>query len=58
MIDGRWMRDGLGGEACERVNEQYAAATALRKISSPEHIASAVCWLLEPPSVVPGQLIP
>ena len=58
MIDGRWMRDGLGDEAFERVKRQYASVAALGKISSPEQIASAVCWLLEPDSVVTGQLIP
>lgn len=58
MIDGRWMRDGLGDEAFERVKAATANAAALRKISRPEQIASAVCWLLEPDSVVTGQLIP
>lgn len=58
MIDGRWMRDGLGDEAFERVKAATANAAALRKISQPEQIASAVCWLLEPDSVVTGQLIP
>jgi 3-oxoacyl-[acyl-carrier protein] reductase len=57
MIEGRWMRDGLGEEAYERVKSQFAAVAALGKISQPEQIASAVCWLLEPNSVVTGQLI-
>lgn len=58
MIDGRWMRDGLGDDAFERVKNQYAEVSALGKISQPEHIASAVCWLLEADSMVTGQLIP
>ena len=58
LIEGRWMRDGLGDEAYERVKGQFAAAAALGKVSKPEHIASAVCWLLEEDSVVTGQLIP
>jgi 3-oxoacyl-[acyl-carrier protein] reductase len=58
MIEGRWMRDGLGEEAYERVKEQFAAVAALGKISQPEQIASAVCWLLEPDSAITGQLIP
>jgi 3-oxoacyl-[acyl-carrier protein] reductase len=58
MIDGRWMRDGLGDAAFERVKSQYAGVAALGKISQPEHIANAVCWLLEPDSMVTGQLIP
>ena len=58
LIEGRWMRDGLGDEAYERVKGQFTAASALGKVSKPEHIASAVCWLLEEDSVVTGQLIP
>ncbi len=58
MIEGRWMRDGLGEAAYERVKQQFAAVAALGKISQPEQIASAVCWLLEPDSAVTGQLIP
>lgn len=57
MIEGRWMRDGLGDEAYERVRAQYAATAALGRISRPEQIARAVCWLLEPDSVVTGQQI-
>ena len=59
LIEGRWMRDGLGNdEAYERVKGQYAATAALGKVSKPEHIANAVCWLLEEDSMVTGQLIP
>ena len=59
LIEGRWMRDGLGSdEAYERVKGQFAATAALGKVSKPEHIASAVCWLLEEDSMVTGQLIP
>ena len=58
MIEGRWMRDGLGDEAYERVKAQFEQASALGKVSQPEQIASAICWLLEPDSVVTGQLIP
>ena len=58
MIEGRWMRDGLGDEAFERVKGQYAATALLGKICSPEQIASAIYWLMEPDSVVTGQLIP
>lgn len=57
MIEGRWMRDGLGDAAFEKVKAQYAATAALGRISTPDQIASAVCWLLEPGSVVTGQQI-
>lgn len=58
MIDGRWMRDGLGDEAFERAKRHAAGASALGKITQPEHIASAIAWLLEPDCMVTGQLIP
>jgi 3-oxoacyl-[acyl-carrier protein] reductase len=57
MIEGRWMRDGLGDAAYEKVKAQFARTAALGRISTPEQIASAVCWLLEPGSVVTGQQI-
>jgi len=57
MIEGRWMRDGLGEKVYERVKGEFAAVAALGRISTPEQIASAICWLLEPDSVVTGQLI-
>lgn len=57
LIEGRWMRDGLGDEAYERVKGEFAAVALLGKVSTPEQIASAICWLLEPDSVVTGQLI-
>ena len=57
MIEGRWMRDGLGEKVYERVKGEFAAVAALGRICTPEQIASAICWLLEPDSVVTGQLI-
>ncbi len=57
MIEGRWMRDGLGEAQYEKVKAAFAASAALGVVSTPEQIASAVCWLLEPGSVVTGQQI-
>ncbi len=58
LIEGRWMRDGLGDEVYERVKRQFEETSALGKVCTPEHIASAVCWLLAPDCMVTGQLIP
>ena len=57
MIEGRWMRGGLGDEAYERVKDQYSANSLLGCISTTDQIASAVVWLLEPGSMVTGQQI-
>ena len=58
LIEGRWMRNGLGDAAYERVKGQFADASTLGKVCTPEHVASAVCWLLASDCMVTGQLIP
>lgn len=57
MIEGRWMRDGLGEQAYEKVKAQFAGTSLLGRVSTPEQIASAVVWLLEPECMVTGQQI-
>jgi len=57
MIEGRWMRDGLGGTAYERVKAEYAAASLLEKVATVEQVAAAVAWLLEPACLMTGQLM-
>lgn len=57
MIEGRWMRDGLGDEVYQRVKGQYAATALLERVATPEHIASAIAWLLDPACLMTGQLI-
>ena len=57
FIEGRWMREGLGDEAYDRVKQQYSDKSALGKVTQPEHIADAVFWLLKPDSVMTGQHI-
>ena len=57
LIEGRWMRDGLGDEAYERVKGQYAATSLLERVATPEHIARAIAWLLDPACLMTGQLM-
>ena len=57
LIEGRWMRDGLGDEAYERVKGQYADNSLLGRAATPEHIASAIAWLLDPTCLMTGQLM-
>lgn len=57
MVEGRWMRDGLGEVAYEQVKTAYAQTAALGRIATPEDIADAVCWLLRPGSAMTGQLM-
>jgi len=55
LVEGRWMRDGLGEAAYEQVKTAYAAQSALGRVATPEHIADAIGWLLHPASIVTGQ---
>lgn len=55
VLQGRWMRDGLGEEAYGHVIKQYSEKSALGKVAYPEHIADAVVWLLKPDSMMTGQ---
>jgi len=51
------MREGLGEASFERVRHDFSSLSALGRICQPEEIADAVVWLLEPGSVVTGQLL-
>jgi 3-oxoacyl-[acyl-carrier protein] reductase len=57
MIEGRWMLEGLGDETYERVKTQYAQTSLLEKVATPEQIAAAVAWLLDPACLMTGQLM-
>lgn len=57
LIEGRWMRDGLGDETYQRVKTQYAQTALLEQVATPQHIASAIAWLLDPACLMTGQLM-
>ena len=57
VLQGRWMREGLGEAAYEPVIQQYADKSALGQVAHPEHIADTVVWLLQPDSMITGQQI-
>jgi 3-oxoacyl-[acyl-carrier protein] reductase len=57
MIEGRWLREGLGDEAYARVRAQFAAGAALGTVSTPDQVAAAVVWLACDAEVVTGQLL-
>ena len=57
LIEGRWMRDGLGDEAYERVKDSYAATALLKRVATPGDIAHAIGWLLDPTCLMTGQLM-
>ncbi len=57
MVQGRWMQEGLGDVAYERVKAQFADSSLLGEVATPEHIASAITWLLDPQCLMTGQLM-
>lgn len=57
MISGRWMQEGLGDAVYERVKAQFADTSLLGQVATPEHIASAIVWLLDPMCLMTGQLM-
>lgn len=57
MVEGRWLKDGLGVEAYERVKQRFTNDAALAKVCTPEDVADAIGWLADGTSSVTGQLI-
>ena len=57
MIQGRWMKEGLGDEAYEKAKQHFANSSLLGEVATPEHVASSVCWLLDKDCLMTGQLI-
>jgi 3-oxoacyl-[acyl-carrier protein] reductase len=57
MIEGRWLREGLGDEAYARMKTQWTNAAALGTVCTPEQIADTIGWLVAHAEVMTGQLI-
>ncbi|MDE2396916.1 MAG: SDR family oxidoreductase [Burkholderiales bacterium] len=57
LIEGRWMRDGLGDETYQKVKSRYAEGALLERVATPEDIAAAIAWLLDPACLMTGQLM-
>ena len=57
FIEGRWLREGLGDAAYERVRAQFTADSALQTVCTPAQVADAIVWLIDGAAVVTGQLI-
>lgn len=57
MIEGRWLKEGLGAEAYQRVRDQFASAAALGRVCTPDEIAEAAAWLTDGAAMMTGQLI-
>lgn len=57
MIEGRWLRDGVGEEAYARVRDGFARSAAPETVATPEQIAATAGWLATEAALMTGQLI-
>src|SRR5258708_10102063 len=57
LVEGPWLREGVGEPAYERVKAEWEANAALGKVSTPEDIGGVIGWLVVDAPVVTGQLI-
>ena len=57
MIEGRWLRDGVGDEAYERIRANFASNAALGRVATPPDIAETIGWLALSAELITGQLI-
>ena len=57
MIEGRWLREGLGDERYEATRDRYRKNAPLRRIAQPDDIAETVVWLVEGAPLVTGELL-
>ncbi|HYF21139.1 MAG TPA: SDR family oxidoreductase [Ramlibacter sp.] len=57
MVDGAWMRRGLGEAGFEERRKRYEGRALLRQIAQPEDVARAVWWLGVEATRQTGQLV-
>jgi 3-oxoacyl-[acyl-carrier protein] reductase len=58
MIEGRWLKQGLGEEKYEKGRMATLEASPLRRIATPELVANVIGWLLTDAVLMTGQVIP
>jgi 3-oxoacyl-[acyl-carrier protein] reductase len=57
LIEGRWLREGLGEKAYDALRERYRENTPLRSTAQPEDVADTVVWLVEGARLTTGELV-
>ena len=57
LIQTRWLKDGLGDEAYQRVRDGWADASALQKTCTAEDVARTIVWLAADAPLITGQLL-
>ncbi len=57
MIEGRWLREGMGDAAYDSLKEQVLRSTPLRAIAQPGDIAETAVWLIEGAGLMTGETL-
>jgi 3-oxoacyl-[acyl-carrier protein] reductase len=57
MIEGRWLKDGLGDAGYEKMKATWVNSAALGQVCTPEQVADVVGWLIVDAPLITGQLI-
>jgi NAD(P)-dependent dehydrogenase (short-subunit alcohol dehydrogenase family) len=56
MVDGAWLREGLGAERFETFRRGYSARAALNDIVTPEHVAESIYFLCAVAKMTTGEV--
>jgi 3-oxoacyl-[acyl-carrier protein] reductase len=57
FITGRWLQQGLGSDAYERVKQSFQESLPLGEVCSPHDIATAIVHIITGPDVMTGQTV-
>jgi len=57
MIQGRWLRQGLGEETYDNLLKSQQDSLPLRRVSTPEDVADAVHWFISGGALVTGETL-
>ncbi len=57
MIQGRWLKEGIGDEGYERMLKQWSENSALGEVCTPEQVADVIGWLITGADMMTGQFI-
>lgn len=57
MIQGRWLRQGLGDEGYDKLLQSQLSSLPLKRVATPDDIAEAAVWFLEGGELVTGEIL-
>lgn len=57
LIEGRWLREGLGEKTYDVLRQRYKDGTPLHRTAQPEDVAASIIWLIEGAQLTTGELL-